>query len=253
MKKYIILVMACILLLAGCEMEHDSDIIWVESVTKEYVTAKEFMEYYSITEEQVPAYYVQAYIYEWRITSERMKRDERPKEDLLTDYENGVIYGYNIESIFRGKASNESLSEYMKQAEVIMFQFDRLHGEFNYTEIMVIDLREGKVYFAKCGDKKPEIDKGTLDDYINFGRVAELSDEDVTAIRKEIPEHIAEDKNIKDSKEYDYSISIQMRAADWTTKYFQDYGNKKVYFPGIDEYWKGLYKKYFGEEYEFTP
>ncbi len=29
MKKYIILVMACMLLLAGCEMGHDLDIIWV--------------------------------------------------------------------------------------------------------------------------------------------------------------------------------------------------------------------------------
>jgi len=252
MKKYIIVMIACMLLLAGCEKGNEDSMSNTDNATEarvEYVTAKEFMEYYSITEDQVPADYVQAYIEQWRVTTDDLKKDEDEsfKKFLISDYENGVIYGYNIYTIFLGEASNEKLSEYMKQADVIMFTIEtRGTCGSMYLRHMVIDLREGKIYFSYSEEKI------YTDDYINW-LAAELSDEDVAAIRKEIPEHIAEDKNIKDSKEYDYSISIQMRAADWTTKYFQDYGNRKVYFPGIDEYWKGLYKKYFGEEYEFTP
>lgn len=222
MKKYIIVLMACILLLAGCETENDGgrdDSMSNDNNTTqakvEYVTAKEFMEYYSITEDQVPADYVQAYIDKWCITSDSLERDEkeRLKKWLLRDYENGVLYGYDINSIFQGEASNEKLSEYMKQAEVIMFRFGMHDGsELFYDQIMVIDLRDGNIYFSRGREEEH------TNDYINFELSAELSDDDIAAIRKEIPEHIEENKGVGDfGMSIDYSFRIKMLAADRTT------------------------------------
>lgn len=222
MKKYIIVLMACILLLAGCETENDGgrdDSMSNDNNTTqekvEYVTAKEFMEYYSITEDQVPSDYVQAYIDKWCITSDSLERDEkeRLKKWLLSDYENGVLYGHDINSIFQGEASNAKLSEYMKQAEVIMFRFGMHDGsELFYDQIMVIDLRDGNIYFSRGREEEH------TNDYINFELSAELSDDDIAAIRKEIPEHIEENKGVGDfGMSIDYSFRIKMLAADRTT------------------------------------
>lgn len=272
MKKYIIVLTACMLLLAGCEKEKremgDTDASIEENeidggteesmgndnntteAQVEYVTAEEFMEYYSITEDQVPADYVQAFLDDCPLTMDDLKRDktENLKYYLLTDYENGIIYGYNINRIFRGrKASDEALSEYMKQAEVILFDFSMHDGsELAYGRVMVIDLREGKIYFSHGREKE------YTQDYINFELAAALSEDDIAAIRKELPAHIGEDKGVGDFGMDDYGISIRMLAADGTVKYFDGHSGQEEYFPGFDEYWKGLYKKYFGKEYEFT-
>lgn len=270
MKKCIIMLMACMLLLAGCEKEkrensgtgssieeNDIDGRTDDSMNNyntteakvEYVTAKEFMEYYSITEEQVPADYVQAYIEHWRITMDDLKRDqvEHLKEHLFWRYESGDVYGYDINRIFDEEASNEKLSEYMKQAEVILFDFEMHDGsELVYGRPMVIDLKEGKIYFSHGREEEYTAD------YINFELSAELSDEDIAAIRKELPEHIEENKGVGDfGMSMDYSFRIKMLAADGTTKYYDGDSGDEEHFPGFDGYWKGLYKKYFGEEYEF--
>ena len=272
MKKHIIVLLACMLLLAGCETEkresgdtassidiNDIDGRTDDSMSNdnntteakvEYVTAKEFMEHYSITEDQVPADYVQAFIDDLCITADELERDEREniKGDLLWAYENGVLYGYNINRIFQGKASNENLSEYMKQAEVIMFDLEIHDGsELVFGQIMVIDLRDGNIYFSRGREEE------YTEDYINFELVAELSDDDIVAIRKELPEHIEENKGVGDfGMSVDYSFRIKMLAADGTTKYFDGDSDDEEHFPGFDGYWKGLYKKYFGVEYEFT-
>ena len=43
-----------------------------------------------------------------------------------------------------------------------------------------------------------------------------------------------------------------MRATDDTTKMYLGNEGDEENFPGFDEYWMGLYKKYFGEEYEYV-
>lgn len=270
MKKYIIVLMACMLLLVGCETEkresgdtasfieeNDIDGSSDDSTSNynntteakvEYVTAKEFMEYYSITEDQIPADYVQAYIDDGRITMDDLERDEMEyiKGHLLWSYESGFVYGYNVHSIFRGEKSDEKLSEYMKQAEVILFDFQMLYGEWGYGEMMVIDLRESKIYFDHCWDGEYS------EDYIKWKYVAELSEDDIAVIRQELPKHIKKNGGRAPAR-WDYTIRIRMLAADGTTKYFEGDGGNEKYLPGLDGYWKELYKKYFGKEYEFMP
>lgn len=130
---------------------------------------------------------------------------------------------------------------------MVMFSLE-IYGacERAYVDKIVLDLREGKIYFAHWWDDV------NSNDYIDFKPSAELSEEEIAAIRKELPEHIEENYDGKERGEFHYSLTINMLADDGTRKYFQGYGDNEERFPGMGEYWKGLYKKYYGKEYEFT-
>lgn len=61
--------------------------------------------------------------------------------------------------------------------------------------------------------------------------------------------------DLKEDKEpYDYNQSRDytfMTASDDTRKFYEGVEGEENNFPGFDEYWMGLYKKYFGEEFEY--
>ena len=115
-------------------------------------------------------------------------------------------------------------------------------SELAYGESMVIDLKEGKIYYTRQN----------IDDYINYELSAELSAEDVESIRSELPTHIDENNGLGDyGMSGDYTFMIKMNAADGTVKYYDGNQGDEEHFPGFDTYWKTLYKTYFGEEYEF--
>ena len=225
------------------DLEDDKNDESMNNKEKVKITAEEFMAYYSITEEQVPVEYVQSYIDEFDVTSEQLEKYNLGA-DMLSAYELGLIYGYNVNSIFQGPSSEEALVDYMKQAEVIEFSFGMHYGsELAYGESMVIDLKEGKIYYTRQN----------IDDYINYELSAELSAEDVESIRAELPTHIDENNGLGDyGMSGDYTFMIKMNAADGTVKYYDGNQGDEEHFPGFDTYWKTLYKTYFGEEYEFT-
>ncbi|MBQ9936560.1 MAG: hypothetical protein IJO70_11995 [Lachnospiraceae bacterium] len=249
--KYKLIVVAAILLLfiSGCKNNDergngDNMNTTSTSITdvKIKVTAEEFMAYYSITEEQVPEDYVQSFIDEYNITSDQLGRGHMERI-LLDAYKNGEVFGYDVNSIFQGPGSKEAIADYMKQAEVVQFYFGMHYGsELAYGESMVIDLKEGKIYYTR----------ENIDDYINYELSAELTATDVEGIRAELPTHIEENKGVGDyGMSGDYTFMIKMNATDGTTKYYDGNQGDEEHFPGFDGYWKSLYKKYFGEEYKF--
>lgn len=111
---------------------------------KVLVTAEKFMEYYSITTEQVPKEYVQDFINEYEIVEDELEKGQY-KNYILNAYKDGKVFGYNINRIFRGESSLVSLPEFMNQADVVMFRFGMHYGsEMANDEVMVLDLNEKK-------------------------------------------------------------------------------------------------------------
>ncbi len=206
------------------------------------VTADEFMEYYSITEEEIPKEYVQSFLDEYDVTSDDME-DETVYSVLVAAYENGNTYGHDVNKIFKGPKSQDPLVHYIKRAEVIEFSFGMHYGsEKASSESMVINLKERKIYYTR----------GSEVDYTKYELSSELTTEDVESIRETLPTHIAEDKGQTDFGGYgNYTFRIKMVATDETTKYYEGNHGDEEYFPGFDKYWKGLYKTYFGEPYKY--
>lgn len=248
--KFIILTVIILLFVSGCRNNEErggndytnTTEVNVEKEKVPNVTAEEFMSYYSITEDQVPAEYVQSFIDDYNITPNQLGRG-RLEEILMDAYKDGEVFGYDVNSIFQGPGSKESLADYMKQAEVIEFSFGMHYGrETANAESMVIDLRESKIYYTRQN----------IEDYIYYELSADLSASDVEEIRAELPTHIEENKGLGDYGMYgDYTFMIKMNAADETVRYYDGNQGDEEHFPGFDSYWKGLYKKYFGEEYKF--
>lgn len=210
-------------------------------VKMENVSVKKFMDFYVISEEQIPVEYIEAFIDEYDITEEQLGIGNI-KELLMHSYQSGKVFGHNVNRIFDGPESEESLEKYIEKMEVLHIRFDRYYGEYSSREHMVIDLKEKKIYYS-------ELD---VQDYTSYDMSADLSDEDVESIREELPKHIDESIGYSKPEVYgEYSFGIFMNATDDTTKaYYGDIGEPEA-FPDFDEYWRGLYKKYFGEEYKF--
>ena len=215
-----------------------------------YATAEEFMEYYDISEEQIPKEYIQQFIKYYYVTPDELEEFDKysgqsPYVLLIDNYDEGVNYKYLVASIFQGPGSDEALVDYIDKAEVICIEFGMHYGsELAYGECMTIDLREGKLYYSRSSE----------DDYSKSDLCVDLSEEDMALIRKELPNHIEENKGVTDfgGSDADYNFMINMRATDDSTKYYVGNQGDEENFPGFDEYWMGLYKKYFGEEYEYV-
>jgi hypothetical protein len=249
-KKWMVMCLVGIFILTGCQNVDKKDETSADdsgNMQEECVTAEYFMEFYSLTEDEVPIEYVQSYIDFYNLTEAVLVDDAQKgrhiKDYLLNDYANGEVFGYDINYIFQGPRSAESLSDYMKQAEVIMFRFGMHYGsELATPEIMVIDLKEGNIYYTRECEGN----------YIDFEMTAKLSDDDVEAVRQELPNHIEENKESGDFGGYsDYTFMIKMLAADGTVRYYDGNQGDEEHFPGFDEYWMNLYKTYFNEEYNF--
>jgi hypothetical protein len=249
-KKWMVMCLVGIFILTGCQnvdKKEETSADDSENMQEECVSAEYFMEFYSLTEDDVPAEYVQSFIDFYKVTEALLIDDDQKgrhmKDYVLNDYANGEVFGYNINYIFQGPGSTETLSDYMKQAEVIMFRFGMHYGsELAYEEIMVIDLKEGNIYYSREAS----------DDYIDFEMAAKLSDDDVEAVRQELPNHIEENKGLGNYGGYcDYTFMIKMLAEDGTVRYYDGNQGDEEHFPGFDQYWMSLYKTYFGEEYNF--
>ncbi len=212
-----------------------------------YATAEEFMEYYDISEDQIPKEYIQQFIKYYYVTPDQLdgRSGELLYDIFADDLDEGVNYKYLISRIFQGPGSEEALVDYLDKAEVIYIEFGMHYGsELAYGECMTIDLREGKLYYAR----------EFLDDYSTSELCVDLSEKDMASIREELPNHIGKGADSADfgSSDSDYNYIIKMRATDDTTKMYLGNEGDEENFPGFDDYWMGLYKKYFGEEYEYV-
>lgn len=213
---------------------------------EQIINVDDFMEFYDISETDVPKEYVQSYIMEYRLP-QRIKLDDVNKkwgEKVISAYILGKPMGENLGSVFHGPKSDLKLEEYMENADLILFDFNMFFGNELYTpNKMVIDLKNKKIYFTKTN----------LENYKEFEMVADLSDDDIQRIKEELPECIKEDNEEGSyGTSTEYSFVINMKASDYSTKFYSgDFGDE-THFPGFDVYWKKLYKEYFGKEYYFS-
>lgn len=213
---------------------------------EQIISAEDFMEFYNISETDVPRDYVQSYIWEYGLP-QKIKQDDVEKkwgEKVILAYKTGKPMGEYLGSLFHGPESNLELEEYLENADIILFDFNMRFGKERYsTNKMTIDLKNKIIYFTQ----------NNTDKYTESELKAELSDDDVQKIREELPKHIVEGNGVGTyGVSSEYSFVINMKADDYSTKSFSgDYGDE-THFPGFDEYWKTLYKDYFGVEYFFN-
>ena len=245
------LVMA--LLLVGCDINSNFDSAEKDTIGKsgkendnkelynEIVSVDRFLEYYGVTETDIPRDYILDFIMEYRF-----REDMLPKKDywamVSADYDNGVLYGTDTGRIFQGTPSELPLKEYIKNADVIVIEFAMYYGgELAYPGRMALDLKNKRIYYATR----------MLSDYTEAEKYADLTDEDVQSIIDELPEHISE--KIDEVNEYnlDYTFTIMMKDPDYNIKGYRGNSGDELNYPGFDTYWKELYKKKFGKEFVF--
>ena len=215
-----------------------------EQSLNQIISCEKFMEYYGISENDVPKEYVEAFIWEYLIRDDITQKDEKKVfgTQVQTDYKNGVKYGVNLGKIFRGPSSQLPIDEYMKNADIISIEFG-LKDETgtNQLDMLVIDLKNQKMYQSNNNISDSN--------YTNIENAVNLSEEDVKAIREELPSHISEDGQGNYGVSKEYSFIIRMKADDYSTKFFNGDCGDELHFPGFDDYWKSLYKKYFDITY----
>ena len=256
MKKYAVLVVVLVLTLfiVGCDKKSDSDTMDKnknntgivtsdeekdigEEINNEIVSVERFMEYYGVTETDIPRAYILDFIMEYRF-----REDTLAKKDywatVSTEFENGVIYGTDTGRIFQGTPSEISLEEYMKKAEVIVIEFAMYYGgELAYPRRMSLDLKNKKIYFATR----------LLSEYTDAEKCADITDEEVQSIRDELPKHISENKNEEHEYNLDYTFVIRMKDPEYNIKAYSGNSGDELNYPGFDAYWKELYEKKFGD------
>ncbi len=256
-KRYTFLLsfLVMTLLAVGCDMNSDLDstdkdtadtgIVSsgedADTVDDEIVSVERFMEYYGVTNTDIPRDYILDFIMQYRFREDTLaKRDYWAM--VSADYDNGVVYGTDTGRIFQGTPSELPLEDFIKEADVIMIEFDMYYGgELAYPGRMTLDLKNNKIYYATR----------SLSDYTASEKCADLTDEDVQHIRDELPGHIWEEQDKDPEYNLDYTFVIRMKDPDYNTKGYSGNSGDELNYPGFDAYWKELYKEKFGEEFVF--
>ena len=208
------------------------------------ISAEDFMAFYDISQEEVPIDYVESFIWEYRLPQKIKQDGVKWGEKAILAYKTGKPMGEDLGSLFHGPISELKLNEYIKNADIILFDFNmRLGNELYSPSKMIIDLKNKMIYFTYKETEK----------YKESEMCAELSDEDVQRIREELPKHIVEGNGVgSNGVSNEYSFIINMKAADYSTKAFSGDCGDEEHFPGFDEYWKELYRQCFDEEYQLS-
>lgn len=269
LEKLIIVGLASITLmgLAGCNQDRDSNAYGApktstvsstesltETVTEQmteeksdittearYADVEEFMEYYNISEDEIPKDYIQDLIWIYSIGPDFKENQTDAGDTVKRFYQNNRDLYLSLNDHFNGAYTNLPLEEYMQNVTMIKFRFSFEDGEFGVFNEGAIDLKEGKIYY----------DHGVLAKLDSAEYTADLSDEEIESIRRELPKHIVEDVASGELQGLnDYGIEIRMRDDKYETKYIIVTGSNEAGAPGFDEYWKTLFKNSFGEEWK---
>lgn len=199
------------------------------------------MEYYGISEDEVPKSYITAYLMEYRYRENALGKWDLGT-DIRTEYSIGKVYGTNVERIFRGEASDLPLEEFMQNADVIVMDFSIYNGgELCYPGRISLDLKNQKIYYTTQNKS----------DYTDAEKCADLTDEDVQSIRDELPKHISQVKDEVSEYTLEYTFTISMKDPEYNVKYYYGNSGDEHNFPGFDKYWKDLYKRSFNEEFVY--
>ena len=241
MKKIIgiILIIMLSAMLSGCENSKKNDTVQERRVL---ATVEEFKEYYQIEDGEIDDEIIEYFIFDLEISKVSMEKTDL-KNLLYAHVNSGTAdrYGYDISSLRsirnNGWLSDKPLEEFMYDANWIFIDFTLpSYDEFVHGENMVIDLRHKMIYF-NCDEA----------DCRRADLSAKLSDEDYEEICKEFPTHMGKyQKETTRAVDYTYFILIADTSKNYRLFNSQISPEDQLEF---DEYWKGLYKKYFGKEY----
>lgn len=246
LKKSIIYLFLLVIIISniGCSNSQNKkeEISAEDEKLDQIINVDDFMEYYNISEEEVTRDYVEGYIWHYRLCYKNMQEDRENyyRDEVILFYKVGKDMDEYLSSMFHGSISDLPIEEYMKNAAFIDFEFDMFRGQ--EVNFMVIDLKNKMIYFTRKNSQF----------YKEYEMQAELTDDDVKRIREELPKHIVEGKGYGTyGVSQEYCFRINMKANDYSTKFYNnDYGDEE-HFPGFDDYWKSLYREYFGEEYRY--
>ncbi len=230
-----------IIFTVGCSKNPNLDSSDRDTKDTGIVSVERFMEYYGVTDTDIPRDYILDFIMQYRL-----REDTLAKEDYWAvaqeDYANGVVYGTDTGGIFLGTPSELPLEEYIKTADVIVIEFEMYYaGELAYPGRMTLDLKNKKIYYATR----------LFSDYTDAEKSADLTDEEVQSIRDELPEHISEKQEKDHEYNLDYTFTIMMKDPQYNIKGYRGNSGDELNYPGFDAYWKKLYKEKFGEEFVF--
>ena len=132
MKKYILFLgisfFAMTLFMIGCNTNtvvDSNDEKGKEEMNNEVVSVERFMEFYGVTETDIPRQYILDYLMKWRFREKSLEKEDY-WTDMSIDYNSGVVYGTDTGRIFCGTASELPIEEYLKDADVIVIEFQVL-------------------------------------------------------------------------------------------------------------------------------
>ena len=112
-----------IIFTVGCSKNPNLDSSDRDTKDTGIVSVERFMEYYGVTDTDIPRDYILDFIMQYRL-----REDTLAKEDYWAvaqeDYANGVVYGTDTGGIFLGTPSELQLEEYIKTADVIVIEFE---------------------------------------------------------------------------------------------------------------------------------
>ena len=260
-KKYLMgALLVIVMSISACASEINgtetqSETVWAEASDseriadtnegKQYITAERFKEYYQMYDTTIPDAYIQGFILQYSMTEKSLEDTPNGKALIEKCYERGDVFGHDLGALLNGNESDKSLIEFIHDTEIVAIEFDMRFGEeLSHAEQMVIDFKEGKIYYNQT--------QGGLD-YTQSDFRADLTSEQMDGVKEELLAHIDENaENASYGSSSEYTYIIRFVDAFKNKKTYRGDAGDEVHFPGFDAYWKQLFQNTFGEEYKFV-
>ena len=254
MKKLIlyILVLSITVYISGCTGNSNKGSAFDDPSIEdeELITAEELIEFYEVDDSTVPEKYIDIYIDHFNLTRGKVKKytNWNYYDHIKEDYDAGIEYDYSPDTKLNIKTylTDVDPQEFMKVSQYFFIEFDHRLKETNSTvlEIMCVDFEHMKIYFAG--------------DYLNYDTDsdimrAELKEEDKDEIRAGFLEHVNFNPPFDRMINIDnYSFTLWIVSDERECVQLKGTDLDAIGFPGFDDYWKDLYKKYFETEYSLS-
>jgi len=218
-------------------------------IAKELVTVDEFKKFYGIEDTEIPDEYIEKFIGFYGYSLEDLKNLKGNQFLILKKhYEEGKVYGYSLANKFGTKnvKPDTKIEDFIYNTDYIYFDFAHYTSSTDacYFDKMVIDFKHKIICYGG--------DEFNYSDGENILK-ANLSDEEISEIREEIVKHINTNNmasELKPTERNYYSFNLWFISDKDGNVGVRGYGFDEKGYPGLDGYWKGLYKRYFGEDYK---
>ena len=206
------------------------------------VSVETFKYHYLLSDIDIDDELIEAYICENNICRYDLTKENHWKK-LQETISDGRYYklGYKISGRLKSRESNENGEEYIKNAELICFEFEFPvpDGDGTIIENMVFDLKHNKVYL-----------NANENYYLEAELCVDLSDEVLKSLKEDLIKNVGPDTGNKyHNLEYSYTVYVADSKGDYVrySVYAQNTVNAL-----FDTYWRDLYKMCFGKEHKIN-